>query len=111
MSNWKTLASVFPVDTRRLLGILLPDLLVDAGLLVEQLPTVPAPVLNANGKRYQIPAYRQPPVRIDIQTVSVGPGLYHLKVRIGEDWSPFMEPEALKLWLIVEHPRMFMVQG
>lgn len=100
MSTWRPFPGLFPVDTRQLLTILLPKLLVDA----EQLYAAGGPPLN----RFNARARSRE--NLQVRTVSERPGVYQLQLRVGEDdWSPWMDPAALQMWLILEYPTMFAV--
>lgn len=101
MSTWRPFPGLFPVDTRQLLSILLPKLLVDA----EQLCAAGGayPVVN----RKFMARHQE---NVQVRTVSEKPGVYQLQLRVGEDdWSPWMDPAALQMWLILEYPTMFAV--
>lgn len=110
--RWVNFYAVFPVDTRQLLVVLLPDLMVDADQLADgdgSAAHSPVGQILANGYRAR---YRPGgnKMYVNIQTAAVGPGIYHLRVKTaGSDWSPWMEPQALKMYLILDHPGMFMV--
>lgn len=103
MSTWRPFPGVFPVDTRQLLSILLPKLLVDADQLHAENGVHP------NAAQVVTNRYR-PTENVMVRTVSERPGVYQMQVRIGDgDWSPWMDPAALQMWLILEYPTMFAV--
>ena len=107
--SWKNFYSVFPTDTRQLLIILIPDLMVDTDCLTNIPGVTTQPSTWATRSKY----HRSARTCVEIQTAAVGPGLYHLrtKVGVGTEWSPWMDPDGLKLWLILEHPTMFTVRS
>lgn len=110
MSEWRVFSSIFPPDTRQLLSILMPGLLIDTDLLRQQIqPDVSGRTMLVNGRPVHLPPKksRRGDTYVDVQTISIGPGQYHLRVRVGSDWSPVMAPEALKLYLIVQYPALF----
>lgn len=94
--KWVTVASCFHPDSRQLLGLLIPRLMVD-GDAIRNKPTHKDPL----GSK----------ARLCVQHSSVGPGQYHLKFTLDGVDTPWLAPEAMTVYLSVEYPTLFAVEN
>jgi len=93
---WVTVASCFHPDSRQLLGLLIPRLMVNGDELRNK-PTLSDP-LGTKPRLY-------------VQHSSVGPGQYHLLFTLDGVDTPWLAPDAMCVYLSVEYPNLFVIDN
>lgn len=93
---WVTVASCFHPDSRQLLGLLIPRLMVN-GVELHNKPTRSDPL----GTK----------ARLFVQHSSIGPGEYHLKFTLDGVDTPWLDPQAIAVYLSVEYPTLFVIES
>jgi len=93
---WVTVASCFHPDSRQLLGLLIPRLMVN-GVELRNKPTFGDPLGSKP--------------RLFVQHSSVGPGEYQLKFTLDGVDTPWLAPQAMTVYLSVEYPKLFAVEN